>query len=220
MDQKANNVADMNELMKVLSHVESLIDTGRDDSEIVPLCEQVTKRWRKNDLEKVRQDFEARTDSKSRLAIADFLNYRLFVSDNPAVEIYRNLKLAAEHPEPQERAMFQLGCCMKYGWACKADPEQAFQWFSRAAERSYADSIYALAEIYAQRKNWAEAEASFRKFLTERPDDYDALTALATLCLKQKAKKEEACEYLRRAVRVNPYGSEARKLLKKYFPGK
>ena len=34
MEQKANNVADMNELMKVLSHVESLIDTGRDDSEI------------------------------------------------------------------------------------------------------------------------------------------------------------------------------------------
>ena len=219
MEKKINYEDNIKELIETLSRVESLIDAGRDDGEIVPLCEQVTKKWAKEDLEKVREDLESRTDSQAKLEIADFLNYRVFPphSKNVSKEICSYIRMAAEHPEePQVRAIYQMGC-LKYNFASKPDPEQALRWFSAAA-KSYPDAFLMIGTILVRQQQFEAAEANFRKGLAIRPDDYETLTALAALCVQHKSEKAEALQYLHRAVRANPHGYEARELLEEYFP--
>jgi tetratricopeptide (TPR) repeat protein len=65
---------------------------------------------------------------------------------------------------------------------------------------------YNMATLYAQRKDWTNAEASYRKSLEAKPDYADALVGLSNV-YRNTGRSGEASELIAKAVATNPSDS-------------
>jgi tetratricopeptide (TPR) repeat protein len=87
------------------------------------------------------------------------------------------------------------------------------------AEASKLNITPYIAQYYFDQKNFAEAEAWFRRALENNPDDPDLLTEIgATFIERQPPDPDRAIQYIQSALKINPKDSHAlRHLVEAYL---
>ncbi len=207
------------EVSQLLAQFEKAV-VDENEGDIKKFGKQLSALWNKvprdslRELEKVKSRLVKEEGSGAQfMLLLDLINQNVILLPPEQVpgQIYELSRLAGIRKEA--RGMFFFAWCLQEGCGCKkGSPREVFGWLKKCADSGFARAYYEVATRYAMgtgtKVDCQKAEFYFEKAVSANPEDYDSVTALAAIRIKQ-GKKAEAREYLRRAA---PHREEAREL--------